>query len=75
MAEKQKATGVVTLLSAVSVKICCPFFAFCLKNACSPFALALRTGTIYRTETQTDKFLNFFGLFVTKLSSLSDFCH
>ena len=75
MAQKQKATGIITL-SAVS-KFAAPFFAFCLKNPCSPFALALRLTTIYRTETQTNKFLNinFVCLFAIKMSSLSDFFH
>ena len=51
------------------------FFAFCLKNIFSPFAIGLRTGTIYSTQTQTNKFHNFVRLFVIKMSSLSDFFH
>ena len=50
------------------------YFINCLKNPCSPFGIALRTGIIYRTETQTNEFLNFVRLFVIKMSSLSDFC-
>ena len=50
------------------------FFAFCLKNIFSPFAIGLRTGTIYRTQTQTNKFLNFVCLtFVVKITKMADF--
>ena len=73
MAQKQKATGIITL-SAVSKKFAALFFAFCLKNIFSPFAIGLRTDIIHRTQTQTNKFLNFVCLFVIKMSSLSDFC-
>ena len=58
MVQNQKATGIITL-SAVSIKICCPLFCPLFKNTCSPFAIALRTGIIYRTQTQTNKFLTF----------------
>ena len=74
MAQKQKATGIITL-SAVSIKICWPLFClFCLKNIFSPFGIGLRTDIIHRTQTQTNEFLNFVCLFVIKMSSLSDFC-
>ena len=51
------------------------FFAHCLKNTCSPFAIGLRTGIIYRTQTQTNKFLISVCFFAIKMSSFSDFCH
>ena len=47
MAQKQKATGIITLL-------------LFKKNIFSPFAIGLRTGIIYRPQTQTNKFLNLF---------------
>ena len=64
-------------ISCINKNLLPSFFAFCLKNPCSPFALALRLTTIYRTETQTNKFLNinFVCLFAIKMSSLSDFFH
>ena len=68
MAQKQKATGIITL-SALSIKFAAFFFAFCLKNIFSPFAIGLRTGTIYSTQTQTNKFHNFVRLFVIEMSS------
>ena len=60
MAQKQKATGIITLLL--------------FKKISSPFAIGLRTGIIYRPQTQTNKFLNFVCLFVIEMSSFSDFC-
>ena len=54
MAQKQKATGIITL-SALSIKFAAFVFAFCLKNIFSPFAIGMRTGIIYRTQTHADK--------------------
>ena len=67
MAQKQKATGIITL-SAVPIRICCPLLCLLLKNTCFPFAIALRTGIIYRTQTPTNKFLKVVCLFVFKMS-------
>ena len=72
---RNKRQQVSLLYNLYQIKFAALFFAFCLKNIFSPFALALRTGIIYRTQTQTNKFLNFVCLFVIKMSSLSDFCH
>ena len=74
---RNKRQQVSLLYQLYQKKFAAPFFAFCLKNPCSPFALALRLTTIYRTETQTNKFLNinFVCLFAIKTSSLSDFFH
>ena len=72
---RNKRQQVSLLYNLYQIKICCPLFCLCLKNIFSPFAIALRTGIIYRTQTQTNKFLNFVCLFVIKMSSLSDFCH
>ena len=74
MAQKQKATGIITL-SAVSIKICCPLFCLLFKKHLLSIRNRAAPGIIYRTQTQTNKFLNFVCLFVIKMSSLSDFCH
>ena len=67
MAQKQKATGIITL-SAVPIRICCPLLRLLFKSTCSPFATALRTGIIYRTQTRTNKFLDVVYLFLFKMS-------
>ena len=74
MAQKQKATGIITL-SAVSTKICCPLFCPLFKKYLL-FMIRNRAAHRYisRTQTQSNKFLNFVCLFVIKMSSLSDFC-
>ena len=60
MAQKQKATGIITLqiTDVIAIRICYPLLYLLFKNTCSPFAIALRTGIIYRTQTRTNKFFN-----------------
>ena len=72
---RNKRQQVSLLYKLYQIKICCPLFCLLFKkNTLFPVAIALSSGIIHRTQTQTNKFLNFVCLFVIKMSSLSDFC-
>ena len=52
---RNKRQQVSLLYQLYQQKFAALFFAFCLKNIFSPFAIGLRTGIINRTQTHADK--------------------